>query len=30
MKIRNWFDDNLMIVESNVKNTLFFYHDSWF
>jgi len=28
MRIRNWFDDNLMIVESNEKNTLFC-HDSW-
>ena len=24
MGIRNWFDDNLMIVESNEKNTPFF------
>ena len=29
MGIRNWFDDNLMIVESNEKNTPFFCHDSW-
>jgi hypothetical protein len=25
MGIRNWFDDNLMIVESDEKNTPFFF-----